>query len=82
MKGVVTMKAYDDVLKAMLADDTKSKRVKKVLLAYDLGYEEYTEEVDAILEKVYEFYMDNDDITFFENTDIIEYHQELTDKDL
>lgn len=76
------MKAYDDVLKAMLADDTKSKRVKKVLLAYDLGYEEYTEEVDAILEKVYEFYMDNDDITFFENTDIIEYHQELTDKDL
>lgn len=76
------MKAYDDVLKAMLADDTKSKRVKKVLLAYDLGYEEYTEEVDAILEKVYEFYMDNDNITFFENTDIIEYHQELTDKDL
>ena len=76
------MKAYDDVLKAMLDDDTKSKRVKKVLLAYDLGYEEYTEEVDAILEKVYEFYMDNDDITFFENTDIIEYHQELTDKDL
>lgn len=76
------MKAYDDVLKAMLADDTKSKRVKKVLLAYDLGYEEYTEEVDAILEKVYEFYMDNDDITFFENTDIVEYHQELTDKDL
>ena len=76
------MKAYDEVLKAMLADDTKSKRVKKVLLAYDLGYEEYTEEVDAILEKVYEFYMDNDDITFFENTDIIEYHQELTDKDL
>lgn len=76
------MKAYDDVLKAMLADDTKSKRVKKVLLAYDLGYEEYTEEVDTILEKVYEFYMDNDDITFFENTDIIEYHQELTDKDL
>lgn len=76
------MKAYDDVLKAMLADDTKSKRVKKVLLAYDLGYEEYTEEVDAILEKVYEFYMDNDDITFFENTDIIEYYQELTDKDL
>lgn len=76
------MKAYDDVLKAMLADDTKSKRVKKVLLAYDLGYEEYTEEVDAILEKVYEFYMDNDDITFFENTDIIEYHQELTDKNL
>lgn len=76
------MKAYDDVLKAMLADDTKSKRVKKVLLAYDLGYEEYTEEVDAILEKVYEFYMDNDDITFFENTDIIEYHQELTNKDL
>lgn len=76
------MKAYDDVLKAMLADDTKSKRVKKVLLAYDLGYEEYTEEVDAILEKVYEFYMDNDDITFFENTDIVEYHQELTNKDL
>ena len=76
------MKAYDEVLKAMLADDTKSKRVKKVLLAYDLGYEEYTEEVDAILEKVYEFYMDNDDITFFENMDIIEYHQELTDKDL
>ena len=76
------MKAYDDVLKAMLADDTKTKRVKKVLLAYDLGYEEYTEEVDDILEKVYEFYMDNDDITFFENTDIIEYHQELTDKDL
>lgn len=76
------MKAYDDVLKAMLADDTKSKRVKKVLLAYDLGYEEYTEEVDAILEKVYEFYMDNDNITFFENTDIVEYHQELTNKDL
>ena len=76
------MKAYDDVLKAMLADDTKSKRVKKVLLAYDLGYEEYTEEVDAILEKVYEFYMDNDDITFFENTDIVEYYQELTNKDL
>ena len=76
------MKAYDDVLKAMLADDTKSKRVKKVLLAYDLGYEEYTDEVDAILEKVYEFYMDNDDITFFENTDIVEYHQELTNKDL
>ena len=76
------MKAYDDVLKAMLADDTKSKRVKKVLLAYDLGYEEYTEEVDAILEKVYEFYMDNDTITFFENMDIVEYHQELTDKDL
>ena len=76
------MKAYDDVLKSMLADDTKSKRVKKVLLAYDLGYEEYTEEVDAILEKVYEFYMDNDTITFFENMDIIEYHQELTDKDL
>lgn len=76
------MKAYDDVLKAMLADDTKSKRVKKVLLAYDLGYEEYTEEVDAILEKVYEFYMDNDAITFFENMDIVEYHQELTNKDL
>ena len=76
------MKAYDDVLKEMLADDTKSKRVKKVLLAYDLGYEEYTEEVDAILEKVYEFYMDNDNITFFENTDIVEYHQELTNKDL
>ena len=76
------MKAYDDVLKAMLADDTKSKRVKKVLLAHDLGYEEYTEEVDAILEKVYEFYMDNDNITFFENTDIVEYHQELTNKDL
>lgn len=76
------MKAYDDVLKAMLADDTKSKRVKKVLLAYDLGYEEYTEKVDAILEKVYEFYMDNDTITFFENTDIVEYHQELTNKDL
>ena len=76
------MKAYDDVLKAMLADDTKSKRVKKVLLAYDLGYEEYTEEVDAILEKVYEFYMDNDNITFFENTDIVDYHQELTNKDL
>ena len=76
------MKVYDDVLKAMLADDAKSKRVKKVLLAYDLGYEEYTEKVDTILEKVYEFYMDNDNITFFENTDIIEYHQELTDKDL
>ena len=76
------MKAYDEVLKAMLADDTKSKRVKKVLLAYDLGYEEYTEEVDAILEKVYEFYMDNDTITFFENMDIVEYHQELTNKDL
>lgn len=76
------MKAYDDVLKAMLADDTKSKRVKKVLLAYDLGYEEYTEEVDAILEKVYEFYMDSDTITFFENMDIVEYHQELTEKDL
>lgn len=76
------MKAYDDVLKSMLADDTKSKRVKKVLLAYDLGYEEYTEEVDAILEKVYEFYMDNDTITFFENMDIVEYHQELTNKDL
>ena len=76
------MKAYDDVLKAMLADDTKSKRVKKVLLAYDLGYEEYTEEVDAILEKVYEFYMDNDTITFFENMDIVAYHQELINKDL
>ena len=76
------MKAYDEVLKAMLADDTKSKRVKKVLLAYDLGYEEYTEEVDAILEKVYEFYMDNDTIAFFENMDIVEYHQELTNKDL
>ena len=71
------MKRYDEVLKDMLKDSEKTKKLKKVLLAYDFGYEEYTEEVDAIIEKVYDYYMDTDTITYFENEQIVEYHNEL-----
>ena len=71
------MKRYDEVLKDMLKDSEKAKKLKKVLLAYDFGYEEYTEEVDAIIEKVYDYYMDADTITYFENEQIVEYYYEL-----
>ena len=71
------MKAYNEVLKDMLKDSEKAKKLKKVLLAYDFGYEEYTEEVDAIIEKVYDYYMDTDTITYFENEQIVDYYYEL-----
>ena len=71
------MKRYDEVLKDMLKDSEKAKKLKKVLLAYDFGYEEYTDEVDAIIEKVYDYYMDTDTITYFENEQIVEHYYEL-----
>ena len=48
--------------------------VKKALLAYDLGIENPTQEQEKCLNETMEYYLNNEDITFFIDKDIIDYY--------
>ena len=48
--------------------------VKKALLAYDLGLENPTQEQEERLNKTMEYYLNDENITFFIDKDIIDYY--------
>lgn len=48
--------------------------VKKALLAYDLGLENPTQEQEEHLNETMEYYLNDEDITFFIDKDIIDYY--------
>lgn len=48
--------------------------VKKALLAYDLGLENPTQEQEEHLNETMEYYLNDENITFFIDKDIIDYY--------
>lgn len=68
----------ESIIKEYNYEDMNS--IYKALIAYSLGLETIDEEIDKILDKVIEEYYENDNISNFINSDIIDYANELLEK--
>lgn len=73
----------NEILKSIIKEYSNYEdmnSIYKALIAYSLGLEIIDEEIDKILDKVIEEYYENDNISNFINSDIIDYANELLEK--